>query len=195
MLSFRVVISWRWAGASSEFLASGEPAYGAAVTSGPTPMPASEQPIGVCTMRRVALLAAVLVVLPAASLNAAKNWFHCLGPNECEITQENFFGPLLKSGDAKASKRATQRVASVCVAAGFSHYQILDRSEREGKRGFQGIVSGGTQQASTTIRVKFFHEEVEDSYVCSFSATKEYIKKAKKVAAKNGYPWPVKPSE
>lgn len=146
-------------------------------------------------MNRIAIvLSAILMALVAANVEAAKKWLHCYAVDECEITQENLIGPLFRSGDAKASKRASQRVASACMAAGFTHYQTVDSSSREGKRGFGGeLFRGGGQNASTTIRAKFFHEEVEGSYPCSFAATKEYTKEARKIGKKNGYPWPVAP--
>lgn len=146
-------------------------------------------------MKRIPIVfAAIFMALIAADVQAAKKWLHCFAANECEITQENLIGPLFRSGDAKAARRVSQRVASVCMAAGFTHYQMVDRSSRDGKRGFTGqIFSGGGQNASATIRAKFFHEEVEDSYPCSFAATKEYTKEARKIGKKNGYPWPVAP--
>ncbi len=142
-------------------------------------------------MRRVALFTLTLLFL-AGSTEAARKWFHCVGPNECQITQENRVGPLFKSGDARAAKKASVRVASVCVAAGFSYFQVLDESGREGKHAGP---FGGWQAASKTIRARFFHEEVENSYPCSFGATPKYIEVARKIAAKNGYPWPVEKPE
>jgi len=147
-------------------------------------------------MKRIVYAATLMTLMAfvAGSAEAAKQWLHCYAADECEVTQENLIGPIFKSGDAKAARRASQRVASACVAAGFSHYQMLDTSSRDGKRGFTGsLFRGGGQNASATIRAKFFHEEVEDSYACSFAATKEYTKQARKIGKKNGYPWPVAP--
>ena len=136
----------------------------------------------------VALVATVMLLFAAGSAGAAKKWFHCRSVDECEVTQENRVGPLFSSGDARASKKAAERVASVCIAAGFSHYQVIEEDQRSGKHGsyFKAM-----QKASHTIRAKFLHEEVEGSYSCAFSANEDYIKRAKKIAAKNGYPWPV----
>lgn len=151
-------------------------------------------------MKRIvhAVVLMTLMAFIAGNAGAAKQWFHCYSADECEVTQENLIGPIFKSGDAKAAKRASQRIASVCVAAGFSHYQMLEKSSRDGERGFSGNLlgaswRGGGQQASATIHAKFFHEEVEGSYACSFAATKEYTKQARKIGKKNGYPWPIAP--
>ena len=82
--------------------------------------------------------------------------------------------------EAKALKTLYGEVASICVAAGFSHFEIvtMDVQERHGSWGGDG------RGASGTVDVKMRNEADEDFVECAPLADPKKVGMAKKKLAK-----------
>ena len=85
----------------------------------------------------------------------------------------------------KAMKMVYEKAASLCVAAGYEYYAILDQE------------SQATQEheaANASARVRFFFEGGDDRIDCRGSANPEYIQDAGRKLTKQGYVWPDPPA-
>jgi len=85
---------------------------------------------------------------------------------------------------AKATALVTTKAASLCIAAGFRHLEILDQE------------SEATQEheaANATMRVRFQHAESPQTLPCEANADPEYIAEARNQLARRGYQWPDPP--
>jgi hypothetical protein len=84
----------------------------------------------------------------------------------------------------RAMKLVYEKAASLCVAAGFSHFQVLDQE------------SAATQEyetANATIRVQFYFAEGPERLGCEKSASAEYVDQAREKLARQGYRAPEAP--
>lgn len=78
----------------------------------------------------------------------------------------------------KAMKMAYEKVASLCVAAGYSHYSILDEESGAAQEG---------QAGNASVRAKFFLSGGDDRIECRRNANKEYIQQARQKLERQGY--------
>ncbi len=78
----------------------------------------------------------------------------------------------------KATKLVYEKAASLCVAAGYSHYSILDQESQ---------ASQEYESANATVRVKFFFADGDDRIGCHPGANPEYVEEAGEKLAKQGY--------
>jgi hypothetical protein len=79
---------------------------------------------------------------------------------------------------AKAMKLVYEKAASVCIAAGYTHFKILDQESGAGQQGESGNAS---------IRTQFFLEDAEGRIECEKNASEEYVQQARKKLTKRGY--------
>lgn len=96
-------------------------------------------------------------------------------------------GMSFGSGETKATKTAYTKAASVCIAAGFTHFEVQDLS-------ISGAVAagayGGGRPAAADLRVKFYTNpaaalaEEKSLLECQSMADPEYIELAKVKLAK-----------
>ncbi len=100
-------------------------------------------------------------------------------------------------GQAKAMKTLHKEVAAMCIAAGFTHFEVT--SQKGGQRqlkgggfgrfgrslsgGIGGSVAGRGRGASATIQAKFHKEDGEDLIDCAGLADPKKVEKAKKKLA------------
>ena len=115
---------------------------------------------------------AMLLLLAAPTLHAQKtrDWLQCLAPNECRVKVVTVFTGRV----AYAERKATERAASACVAAGYSHYQIGPLETELG--GYSAIVV-------------FTHSARNGARECSFSSDEELVMEAERIAVREGYEW------
>lgn len=78
----------------------------------------------------------------------------------------------------KAMKLVYEKTASLCVAAGYSHFEILDQESNTGQQ---------YESANASIRARFFRTDGEERINCEKNASPEYIAQARKKLAKRGY--------
>lgn len=86
---------------------------------------------------------------------------------------------------ARAMKLVYEKAASVCVAAGFSHFKILDQE------------SEATQEhesANASIRAQFYFADGEGRIGCEKNASAEYVAQARDKLARQGYRAPQPPA-
>jgi hypothetical protein len=83
----------------------------------------------------------------------------------------------------KAMKLVYEKAASLCVAAGFEHYKILEQESNAGQR---------YDSANASIRVQFYFEGGEGRVECQKNSSVEYVRQAREKLAKRGYVAPKK---
>jgi len=124
----------------------------------------------------------LFLLLTVAEVASAVMTFEQLDGNTFSLShQVKWIG-----GRGQAMEVVHEKVASLCVAAGYSYYQIIDQESHAG---------GAYQAANATVTVKFFLEKAEDRIECRVSATEDYIKQAKTKLEKRGYEGPTAVTE
>ncbi len=78
----------------------------------------------------------------------------------------------------KAQKMVYQKAASLCVAAGYSHFKILDQESNAAQQ---------HESANASIRVQLFQHDAEERIGCEKSASRESVDQARSKLAKSGY--------
>ncbi len=78
----------------------------------------------------------------------------------------------------KAMKLVYTKTASLCVAAGFSHMEILEQESETGQ---------ADDSANASIRAQFYFADGEDRVGCERNSDPEYIQQASVKLAKQGY--------
>ncbi|HSL16954.1 MAG TPA: hypothetical protein VLB51_03520 [Methylomirabilota bacterium] len=127
-------------------------------------------------MKKVAIAAGLIVAFPI--LGFAVLSFQQLDGNTFTIShQVKWIG-----GRNQAMELVFEKAASLCLAAGYSHFEIIDQASHAG---------GGFQAPNATITVKFFLGPGENRVDCEGKATEEYIEQASKKLEKRGYQGPV----
>ena len=86
----------------------------------------------------------------------------------------------------KANKMVYTKAASLCVAAGFSHYKILDQESDAAQQ---------YQAANASARVHFYLQDAEDRIGCERNADPKYVEQARKKLEKMNYEPPAPPEE
>ncbi len=84
----------------------------------------------------------------------------------------------------RAQKLVYKKAASVCVAAGYSYFRILDQESNAHQQ---------YEDANASVRVQFFFDDDEGRIGCDKNASYEYIEQARAKLAKRGYQPPEKP--
>ncbi len=78
----------------------------------------------------------------------------------------------------KATKLVYQKAASLCIAAGYSQFKILDQESNASQQ---------YEAANASARVQFFQQDGEGRIDCEKNATAEYVEQAEVKLAKIGY--------
>jgi hypothetical protein len=78
----------------------------------------------------------------------------------------------------KAQNLVYEKAASLCVAAGFEYFAILDQESNAAQE---------YESANASVRVRFFHEDGDERIECTKNASPEYVQQAKAKLAKRGY--------
>ncbi len=84
----------------------------------------------------------------------------------------------------RAQKLVYEKAASVCVAAGYSYFRILDQESNASQQ---------YESANASVRVQFFFDDDEGRIGCDKNASYEYVEQARAKLAKRGYQPPGKP--
>ena len=79
---------------------------------------------------------------------------------------------------AKAMSMVYEKAASLCVAAGYSHYQILDQESN-------AVQEHDTANAS--VRVRFHLADGDERMECGEKASAEYVQQAREKLVRMGY--------
>jgi hypothetical protein len=86
----------------------------------------------------------------------------------------------------QAMRLVYEKAASLCVAAGFEYYAILDQ---------ESAASQEYEAANASIRVQFFQSNADGRIECDRNASVEYVDQAREKLAKQGYVPPAKTPE
>ena len=81
----------------------------------------------------------------------------------------------------KATDLVFTKAASLCVAAGFSHYRVMSQESQS---------AAPLQPANATLTIKLFFEDSEDRTACEPSADPEYVREIEGLLSKLGYEQP-----
>lgn len=130
--------------------------------------------------RRLVLVALVLAILAPSSAIAVITFTQLDSDTFTVSHRIKGFGSR-----GKAMDLVYEKAASLCIAAGFTHMEIL---------GQESVAAGGGQQANASVRVQFFFEDGEDRVLCEVSASPTYTEDARKKLKKKGYVPPEKPA-
>lgn len=119
------------------------------------------------------VIATALLVLSARPAQAVIT-FHQLDQNTFTVSHRvKGFGSR-----GKAMELVYRKGASLCIAAGFSHYQLIDQ---------QSQASQQYEAANATVTLRFYFEGGEDRIACQPGSEPEYIEEARAKLQKMGY--------
>ncbi len=83
----------------------------------------------------------------------------------------------------QAMDLAYTKAASLCVAAGYSHFEILQQESEAGQ---------ADDSANASVRVRFYFEGGGDRIDCSRNADAKYVQQAQDKLKKQGYTSPAR---
>jgi len=86
----------------------------------------------------------------------------------------------------QAMRLVYEKTASLCVAAGFKYYAILDQESQAAQE---------DESANASIRAQFFQGDADGRIECAKNASREYIGQAGEKLAKLGYVPPAEKPE
>ncbi len=86
----------------------------------------------------------------------------------------------------KAMKLVYTKTASLCTAAGFSHFKILDQESETGQQ---------YEVANASIRARFYLEGGDERVGCERSSNPSYVEQASEKLARKGYRPPERKAE
>ena len=78
----------------------------------------------------------------------------------------------------RAMKMVYTKAASLCLAAGYSHFKILEQESQAGQQ---------HDAANASVQVQYFHATGEGRLECKKNSDPEYIEEARKKLARKGY--------
>ncbi|MDX1504017.1 MAG: hypothetical protein R3325_16785 [Thermoanaerobaculia bacterium] len=81
----------------------------------------------------------------------------------------------------KAMRMVYTKAASLCVAAGFTHYQVLSQESEAAQE---------DEAANASVRVRYFVGDGDDRISCQAAAEQEYVQEARAKLAHRGYQRP-----
>ncbi len=84
----------------------------------------------------------------------------------------------------RAQKLVYEKAASVCVAAGYAQFKILDQESNASQQ---------HESANASVRVQFYQEDAEGRIGCEKNARQEFVAQASAKLAKRGYQPPEPP--
>lgn len=84
----------------------------------------------------------------------------------------------------QAQKLVYTKAASLCVAAGYSQFKILDQESNASQQ---------HESANASARVQFFQVDAEGRIDCERNSDPEYVEQARAKLAKKGYEPPPEP--
>lgn len=84
----------------------------------------------------------------------------------------------------RAMKLVYEKTASLCIAAGFTHYKMLEQESNASQQ---------YESANASVQVQFYFQDGEGRVDCERTASEEYIKQAREKLARRGYVKPKPP--
>jgi len=78
----------------------------------------------------------------------------------------------------KATRLVFTKAASLCVAAGYSYYQLLDQKSEASQQ---------YQAANATVTVRFFFDDGQNRISCDSGSDPEYVEEARNKLQGRGY--------
>jgi len=78
----------------------------------------------------------------------------------------------------RAMKMVYTKAGSLCIAASYSHFKILEQESQAGQQ---------YDAANASVQVQFFHASGEGRLECKKNSDPEYIEEARKKLARKGY--------
>ena len=84
----------------------------------------------------------------------------------------------------KAQKLVYTKAASLCIAAGYSHFTILDQESNASQQ---------YESANASARVQLFQVDAEGRIDCDRNSDPEYVEQARAKLARVGYRPPLEP--
>ena len=123
-------------------------------------------------MRAIPILLAALLLLPQAA--GAIITFTQLDDDVFSVSHR----VKLIGSRAKATRIVYTKAASLCIAAGFSHYRVLSE---------QSEAAQEDDSANATLRVKYFHGDADDRTGCQRGSDPAYVDEARQELARIGY--------
>lgn len=89
-------------------------------------------------------------------------------------------------GRGQAQRLVYEKAASVCVAAGYSHFKILHQ-ESEANQHYVFDDDYGQTAANASVRVRFYNEDAEERIECDRNASEKYVEQAAAKLERGGY--------
>jgi hypothetical protein len=86
----------------------------------------------------------------------------------------------------RAVKLVHEKAASLCIAAGFSHYEVLEQESQAGQE---------YEVANASLQVRYFFSDGKDRLDCRTGSSAEYIAQAREKLAARAYQPPTPPEE
>jgi hypothetical protein len=78
----------------------------------------------------------------------------------------------------KATRMVYTKAASLCIAAGYSHYQVVDQESQASQQ---------YEAANATVVLRFFNEDGQDRVSCKSGSDPEYVAEARAKLKEMGY--------
>lgn len=131
-------------------------------------------------MRALLALLAVLVLVPQAA--GAVITFTQLDDDVFTVSHR----VKLIGSRGRATKMVYTKAASLCVAAGYSHYRVLNQESEAAQE---------DDSANATVRVRFYQQDGDERSACEKSSDPQYVAEARAKLQKRGYtPPPPEPA-
>ena len=139
--------------------------------------------------KTIALGAFALVVAVAATAQAQAQHVALAALSFNKLTADTFtvsHSVKLFGGRGVAMEVVYEKAASLCIAAGYSHFEILDQESNAGSE---------HQPANASIRVRFSQKTGPERIDCQEKSDPKYVDQAKRKLEKQGYQGPAAESE
>jgi len=123
-------------------------------------------------MRAVTILTVGLLLVPQAAL--AVITFTQLDSNLFVVSHRI----KVIGSRGRAMKLVYEKAASLCIAAGYTHFKIVDQESNAGQQ---------YESANASIRVRLFLADDEERIECENSASSTYVEQAGEKLSRMGY--------
>ena len=134
-------------------------------------------------MRSLALRASIILALAAVLIPRAGDAVITFNQLEDDVFVVSHRVKIIGSR-GQATRLVYEKAASLCVAAGFSQFKILQQESEAAQQ---------DDAANATLRVQFFFDDGEGRIDCEKNANPEYVGQARTKLAKRGYQPPPRP--
>lgn len=122
---------------------------------------------------RIGIMAGALMVLSVGPVHAVLT-FRQLDQDTFTVSHRvKGFGSR-----GKATELVYTKTASLCIAAGYTHYQVRDQESQ---------ASQPYRAANATVTVRFFQQDGEDRIACEPGSDPEYVEDARAKLQEMGY--------